>query len=188
MGPFLGVQSFGNGLLQCGLLSMAAGSARKPAPAWASLHKLQFLPKAFSCVSFTWAAVSLRAHPCFPTWSPPWAAGESLLWQLNDLLLCFFTDFDVCRAVSLTFSPSSLTAAAQCFSPFLKNIIVEVQLMSLTGSVLASGGSILELTGAGSVWHEASFWSLLTDATPTVPLLPKPCHVKPMEQLRSWCF
>jgi len=34
--------------------------------------------------------------------SAPWAAGESLLWRLEQLLHSICTDFGVCRVVSLT--------------------------------------------------------------------------------------
>ncbi|XP_063187185.1 uncharacterized protein LOC134513912 [Chroicocephalus ridibundus] len=67
----------------------------------------------------------------------------------------FFTDFDVCRVVSLTYSHSSLSS---CFSTavlflFLKYVIPEVLATSLIGSALASGGSILKLASFGSVRH-----------------------------------
>ena len=84
-------------------------------------------------------------------WSSPQAAVESLLQHLKDLVLSFLTDLGVCRAVSFTFSHSSLTAAVQHFSPFLKYVVTEVLLTSLIGSNLASGRSILDLAGAGSV-------------------------------------
>jgi len=41
---------------------------------------------------------------------------------------------------------------------------------------LASGESIWELAGIGSIGHGGSFWQLLAEATPVAPVLPKPCH------------
>jgi len=58
--------------------------------------------------------------------------------------------------------------------PLLHCVIPEVLPPSLMGSALASGGSVLELSGTGSVGHRGSFWQLLTEATPVAPLLPKP--------------
>ena len=44
------------------------------------------------------------------------------------------------------------------------------------GSVLAlaSGVSVLEPGGIGSLRHRGSFWQLLKEATPVVPPLPNP--------------
>ena len=39
----------------------------------------------------------------------------------------------------------------------------------LIGSALASGGSVLEPAGIGSIRHRGSFWDLLTEATPVAP-------------------
>ncbi|GAB0206876.1 hypothetical protein GRJ2_003153200 [Grus japonensis] len=54
----------------------------------------------------------------------------------------------------------------------------------LIGLALASGGSILELAGIGSVRPRGSFWQLLTEATPVAPPphIPKPCHANPTQQ------
>jgi len=49
------------------------------------------------------------------------------------------------------------------------------------GSALASGGSILEPAGIGSVGCRGSFWQLLTEATPVVAPLPKPCYANPIQ-------
>ena len=40
------------------------------------------------------------------------------------------------------------------------------------GSASASGGSVLDPAGTGSVRHGGSFWQLLTEATPVAPLSP----------------
>ena len=63
----------------------------------------------------------------------------------------FFTDLGVCRVVSLTFSHSSLLAAAQHFLPFPKYVVTEALPALLIGSALASGGSVLEPAVTGSV-------------------------------------
>jgi len=51
------------------------------------------------------------------------------------------------------------------------------------GLALASGGSVMELAGTGSVRHEGRFWQLLTEATPVATLLPKPCHTTPIKNV-----
>lgn len=66
----------------------------------------------------------------------------------------FFTDFGVCRIVSLTFfSFLSLTAIVQWILPFVKYVFREVPPASLFGSALSRGGSLLELAGTSSVLH-----------------------------------
>lgn len=50
-----------------------------------------------------------------------------------------------------------LSAVAGFFLPFLKYFIMEVLTMSLTGSASASGRSVLELGGTGSLKHGSSF-------------------------------
>jgi len=104
-------------------------------------------------------------HAPVPVWGPPWAAGGYLLqpgppWaaggqpvspcsssQAAGEILCsgawstsspsFFTDLAVFRAVSLTWSPSSLlTAVPQQVFPLLKYVITEVLLLLLTGTSL----------------------------------------------------
>jgi len=61
----------------------------------------------------------------------------------------FFTDLGVCRVVSLTKSHSFLWLQI----PHLKYVLTEALPLSLMGSALASGGSVLELAGIGSVGH-----------------------------------
>jgi len=82
--------------------------------------------------------------------------------------------------------PRILTRLLSCkmplcsFSPLLKYVITEVLPLSLMGSALASGGSVLEPAGIGFIRHGGSFWQLLTEATPIAPPLPKPCHANPV--------
>jgi len=78
-----------------------------------------------------------------------------------------FTDLGVCRVLSLTYSHSSLNCCcccAGCF-PLLNYVITEVLPPSLTGSALASGSSVMEPAGTGSIRHRGSFQQLLTEAT-----------------------
>ena len=77
--------------------------------------------------------------------------GESVLWLAFS---SFFTDLGVCKAVSLMYSHSSLLeAVAQHFLPFLKYAITEEPSVTLMGSALVSGTSILELSRTRSVQH-----------------------------------
>ncbi|XP_074683769.1 LYR motif-containing protein 4 isoform X1 [Strix aluco] len=95
-----------------------------------------------------------------PLWSSPWAAGESVLWCLEHLLLlllhrpwrpqsCFSHIFSI-------FFPAAI-AGAQQFFPLLKYVIPEVLPPLLMGSALASDGSVLEPAGIGSVGHGGRF-------------------------------
>jgi len=96
----------------------------------------------------------------------------------------FFTDRGVYRVVSLTLSQFSPPAAvAQPFFLLFKYIIPGVLPPSLMSSALASGGSVVESAGIGSVGRGGSFWQLLTEATPIAPLLPKPCHANPIREV-----
>jgi len=56
----------------------------------------------------------------------------------------------------------------------------EVPPALLMGSALASNESVLELAETGSVQYGQSSRSLLTEATPAAPLLPKSCRVNPI--------
>jgi len=76
-----------------------------------------------------------------------------------------------------------LTSLSNCrftavffFLHLLNYVISEVLPPLLTGLALASSGSILELTGTGFIRPGGSFSQLLTESTPTAPLLQKPCH------------
>jgi len=125
--------------------------ATKSAPEWVLLSAgLQVLAGACSSTGSPQGHNFLQALTCSSMGSlpratggdllhhgPPWTAGEqpasprsssraareeSLLWCLEQLLPpSFFTDFGVCRVVSLTSSHSSLPTALspQCFFPFL---------------------------------------------------------------------
>ena len=55
------------------------------------------------------------------------------------------------------FSLLSPAAVVEVFSPLLKSVIPAVLPLSLMGSALASGGSVLEPAGIGSVGHGGSF-------------------------------
>ncbi|KAM9591464.1 uncharacterized protein ACIBXB_006257 [Morphnus guianensis] len=83
----------------------------------------------------------------------------------------FFTDLGVCRVVSLTCSHSSLRLPFTSVPTFflLKNVIPEALPLSLIGSALAGGRSVLEPAGMGSLEHRGSFQQLLTEATPVTP-------------------
>jgi len=50
------------------------------------------------------------------------------------------------------------------------------------GWALASGESVLEPAGTGSIRQGGSFWQLLTETTPVAPPLPKPCHANPQHR------
>jgi len=66
----------------------------------------------------------------------------------------FLADLGVYRVVYLTFfSLLFPTAAVQRFLPCLNYVIAEAPPVSLMGSALASGGSVLEPAGTGSVQH-----------------------------------
>jgi len=74
--------------------------------------------------------------------------------------LSFLTDLGICRVVSLTSSHFSLLTAIslQFFLPLLKYVITEALPPSLVGLASASGESILEPAGIGSLRHGGSFW------------------------------
>lgn len=59
-----------------------------------------------------------------------------------------------------------LRAAVQHFLPFLKLVITETPLVSLTSSALSSGASLLEPSVTGSVQCGGSSWSLLWEDNP----------------------
>jgi len=73
-------------------------------------------------------------------------------------------------------TPLYCCCCAACLFPLFKYVITEALLPSLMGSALASGGSVLEVAGIGSIRNGGSFRQLLTESTPIAPPLPKPCH------------
>lgn len=90
-----------------------------------------------------------------PSWYSPWAVRESLLrltFMFAELLSHFLTPLSLCSL------------------PFLIYVIPhEVLLLWQIILFLASGSSILELDGTGSVQNEGSFWQLFTETTPIAP-------------------
>lgn len=89
-----------------------------------------------------------------------------------------FTDRGVCRAISLTFSHSSLRAVAELFLSFLKCVVAEVP------PVLLMDWSFgLHQVRLGASWDyclSVSWGQVLVSShrrTPAVPQLPKPCQI-----------
>ena len=184
MGPFHALQSFRNGLLQCGSpvgphvqlenlllcgpLSMGHSFYQKPAAVWV-LHRLQLPSGHLHLLCYEVLCGLQSGYPLHR--SPPWVARGQAVSPLSSAglqgyLCCgscstsspsVFTDLGVCRVVAVTFLTPPL-AAAHCFFPFLKYVITEALPMLLTGSALASSGSILEAAATGSFCH------LLTEA------------------------
>lgn len=110
-----------------------------------------------------WTSMSCRRSPCVTTVFMI-GSGEKLfsssLSTSSPLLLrpwccqsCFSHIF-------------SVLSVLQCCFTLLKCLITEILSLSLMCSALASGKSILELVGNGSVHHTDNFWRLLTKATP----------------------
>lgn len=102
------------------------------------------------------AAVSFRKHlidpPCgppqwtfAPAWCFPWAAGQFLLWHLEEHLPSLFSDLGAYKAVPHTFF-SLLTHCTCSILPFLKHIFPKVRPLWLRGSAMSHGGS------AGAGW------------------------------------
>jgi len=75
----------------------------------------------------------------------------------------------------------SLLSPVSVFSLLLNYVTAEALPPSLKGLALASGRCILEPAGTGFIRHGGSFSQLLTEATPTAPLLPKPGYAKPIQ-------
>lgn len=71
--PFHELQSFRSRQLQCGS-PMGHSSSRKSAPVWSPLHGLQLLKGVCSCMGFTQAVTSLRAHLTALVWDLPQAS------------------------------------------------------------------------------------------------------------------
>lgn len=144
------------------------------------------LPGAWYCTSFPQGHSLLWIQTSAPVWGPLWAAGRSLFhrgcpWAAGAQLphhglhqrlqgnlfsdgwstssLSFFTDLGVYRVFFLMHSNSSLHLQVRIPSPppFLNFITPEVLPLLLTGSALASSGSIVKLAGIASVRHDRSF-------------------------------
>lgn len=88
-----------------------------------------------------------------------------------------------------SFSVECSPSGAGCFNVgsfyFLKCVISEASLPSLTGLALASGESVLESAAMGSVGHWGIFWQLLREPTSVAPSLPNPGHINPIKIQRT---
>jgi len=206
VGPSHGVPSFRNRLLQRG---SPMGSRVQPA----NLLWRGFLSMGMGSL---WAEAPFRASPPAAGWGPPWATVliSALPWpsmSCSGTICSTFVFSTGCREISPvapgeTPPPSSPTlvsaglllshrltplfgcSSADCFFPLLNYVIPEVLPLSLMGSALASGGSVLEPAGTGSVGRGGSFWQLPTEATPLAPPLPEPCHANPLQCGRPILF
>lgn len=130
-----------------------------------------------------WASTGCREDSLSSPWSPTQAVGGSLC-RLKTSSPHYCTDLAACKSVPLTCFQSSLLwlqlVSAQCF--FLLNFaITEVLALSVVGSDLAGGRSILELARGGPVRLGGSFWQLLLVADPVAPLFSQPCHTNPLQ-------
>jgi len=184
VGPFHGVNSFRNRLLQhgcptgsevlpanllrCGLstgLQVLAGACSSIGFRGHSFLQAYSCSSVGSSIGCRWISAPLctsmgcRGQPASP-WSSPQAAGESLLRRLEHLLPPPSALTLVSAELLLSQSHSSLQLQLllhRFFLPFLKYVITEVLPPLLIGLALASNGSILELAGTGSVRHMGSF-------------------------------
>lgn len=108
-----------------------------------------------------------------PPWSCPWT-GKSLVPGATPALL----HWPSCLQFLINFSYSSFQAPVVhfIFLLVLKYLITEVQMTSLIGSALASGGSLWEPDGASSYLTWCSFCCLLMPGHPctTTPISPPP--------------
>lgn len=99
-----------------------------------------------------------------------WAAGQSLLWSAS----CPPSALPLVSAGCFSHIFSLLSPTAGCCTGFfslLKYIIPEVVPLSLMGLALASGASMLETAGTGSIrYGEAS------SSFPQKPPLKPPCY------------
>lgn len=187
-----GVQSFRNSLLHwwvpCGVISPARKTAavwaalccQDPAPAQASMGSQPPLGLHLLCRGLLQGLQGISA--------PHGPAGAQLplhgLHQGNlSSSACSSScpsapDPAVCRAVSLTYSQSPLQLQFLLhwfLPPFHKGTATtEVLSVSLLGSALASGCHWL---------HRENFQQLLAKATSAAPLVPKVCHINPVQSL-----
>jgi len=139
----------------------------------------------------------LQTSTCSGVGSLPWAAGGDLLhcgppWTAGGQSASPRSSSRAAREDSLLQHlkhllppPSSLTLVSE--ELFLSHRLtsslftaVSPQLpLSLIRWALGSGRSVLEPAGTGFIRHGGSFSQLLTESTPTAPLLPKPCCANP---------
>jgi len=136
--------------------------------------------------------------PCTAGGQPasPWslsrvAREESLLRYFGHLLLpassLTLVSAELFLSHCLTLlSNCRLTAEFFFFYPFLNSVITEALPPSLIGLALASSGSVSEPASTGFIKHGGSFQQLLTEATPIVPPLPKPCMQTHNSKLREF--
>lgn len=145
----------------------------------------QVLPGTYSSKSSAQATASYRASTCSGTgciavWipAPPWtSAGWRGICALVPEVPPLPPHSLICG--SLTYYHFSLQVLLHSiFYPFF-NVFIEVLLMSLTGSDLASGRSLLEPYETGFAWHGGSLWNLLTEP---IPANPPP----PLANLSTW--
>jgi len=188
VGPFHRVQSFRNRLLQHGsptgsqvlpanllwrglLSSQGHRSWQDPAPVWAS----HGVTGSFGCIHLPRRGVltglqvdicstmdlhGLQGH-CLPHHGLLHGLQGNLCFGAWSTSFPSFTDLGVCRVASLAYSHYSL--ALQFFF-LIQYVIPEVLPPLLLGSVLASGRSVPELAGIGSIGHRRSFQQLLTES------------------------
>jgi len=171
MGPFHGVQSFRNRLLQHGSPRGHKPCQQTCCSMGSSLHGsvgpgrslLQCgLPAGCRWISAPpWTSMGCRGTACLTRVFSTSCRGKlSALAPVAPPPCSYFTDLGVCRAVSLTSSHSSLLSAVLLqlfFFPLLKHVITEALLPSLIALALASSRSVLELAGTGSIRHGGSF-------------------------------
>ena len=113
-------------------------------------------------------SMGCRGQPASP-WSTSPAAGESVLRRLEHplpLLLHWLWCLQSCFSPIVSLLSPATIAVRQGFFALLKYIIPEELPLSLMGLALASGGSVLEPVGVGSIGHRGNLRQLLTEATP----------------------
>ena len=117
-----------------------------------------------------WTAGQQPASPR----SSPWAAGESLLRQVQRLPILLL-HWPWCLQNFFTHIVSLSTGVPQQVFPLLKYV-----------TTVADGlGLGQQLVHLGASWHWF-YWTcgkLLTEAAPVAPLLPRPCHANPVQIL-----
>ena len=171
LGSPTGSQVLPENLFQRGLLSpWVYRSCLEPGPAWAShgvtasfgnpLLRCGVLPGLQVEICSTVDLPGLQGDSLPHRGLPHGLQGNlcSSAWSTSSPSFC--TDLGVCRVVSLTCSHSSLWLQfllSSNFFPLLKYVLPEALPPLLMGSDLASGRSVLEPAGIGSVRHRRSF-------------------------------